>query len=194
VGCTGGEARDVTSNQNQRRNHRFDGSRGRDHRFGRPAFGQWQDHCDWKNVGSWAVIQIDGRGVVANGLRQPRDIASERGRIVAGGRPPSFISFTCPNCKAFYHIVKVEAGPETIFSEVTCRVCGTPFPNREDSFVLKYFLLRNGGRGRRAKRQAYRLTGKASCRATFSAFVRSVCNDGSDTWDHCQRWNGNSQC
>ena len=73
---------------------------------------------------------------------------------MAGGRPPSFISLTCPNCKALYHIVKVEAGPETIFSEVTCRVCGTPFPNREDRFVLKYFLLRNGGRGRRASRQA----------------------------------------
>jgi hypothetical protein len=32
---------------------------------------------------------------------------------MAGGRPPAFISFTCPNCQALYHIVKVEAGPET---------------------------------------------------------------------------------
>ena len=33
------------------------------------------------------------------------------GRSMAGGRPPSFISFTCPNCQALYHVVKVEAGP-----------------------------------------------------------------------------------
>ena len=26
------------------------------------------------------------------------------------GRPPSFKSFTCPNCQALYHIVKVEVG------------------------------------------------------------------------------------
>ena len=31
-----------------------------------------------------------------------------------GGRPPSFISFTCANCQALYHVVKVEAGPETL--------------------------------------------------------------------------------
>ena len=37
------------------------------------------------------------------------------GRIMAGGRPPSFNSFTCPNCQALYHIVKVEAGPGSVF-------------------------------------------------------------------------------
>jgi hypothetical protein len=32
---------------------------------------------------------------------------------MAGGRPPSFRSFTCPNCQALFHVVKVEAEPET---------------------------------------------------------------------------------
>jgi hypothetical protein len=32
-----------------------------------------------------------------------------------GGRPALFKSFTCPNCRALYHIVKAEAGPETTF-------------------------------------------------------------------------------
>ena len=35
------------------------------------------------------------------------------GRIMPGGRPPSFKSFTCPNCQALYHIVKVEVGSAT---------------------------------------------------------------------------------
>ena len=39
---------------------------------------------------------------------------------MAGGRPPSFISFTCANCQALYHVVKVEAGPETTEAEVQC--------------------------------------------------------------------------
>ena len=52
---------------------------------------------------------------------------------MAGGRPPSFISFTCPNCQALYHVVKVEAGPETTEAEVTCRACGAPFPGRDSS-------------------------------------------------------------
>ena len=67
---------------------------------------------------------------------------------MVGGRPPSFISFTCPNCQAYYHIVKVEAGPETGSEDVACRGCGHAFPGREGKFVLKYFMLRNGGRRR----------------------------------------------
>ena len=70
---------------------------------------------------------------------------------MAGGRPPSFISFTCANCQALYHVVKVEAGPETTEAEVTCRACGAPFAGREGTFVLKYFMLRHGARGRRRR-------------------------------------------
>ena len=68
-----------------------------------------------------------------------------------GGRPPSFNSFTCPNCGAYYQVVKVEAGPETTDNrELTCRACGVPLVGREGKFVLKYFLLRKGIRSRRA--------------------------------------------
>jgi ribosomal protein S27E len=71
---------------------------------------------------------------------------------MAGGRPPTFISFKCPNCEALYQLVKVEAGPETTFHDVACPACGVPLPGREGNLILKYFLLRNGGRRRRAKR------------------------------------------
>jgi hypothetical protein len=71
------------------------------------------------------------------------------GRIMAGGRPPSFNPFTCPNCQALYEVVKVEAGPETDSREIVCRACGGPLTGREGSFVLKYFLLRKGIRSRR---------------------------------------------
>ena len=71
------------------------------------------------------------------------------GRIMAGGRPPSFNPFTCPNCQALYEVVKVEAGPETDSREIVCRACGGPLTGREESFVLKYFLLRKGIRSRR---------------------------------------------
>src|SRR6185312_299088 len=67
------------------------------------------------------------------------------GRVMAGGRPPSFYSFTCPTCQALYHIVKVERGPETVDHELACRSCGASLPGREGSFVLKYFMLRKTG-------------------------------------------------
>jgi hypothetical protein len=66
-----------------------------------------------------------------------------------GGRPPAFNPFTCPNCDAFYQVVKVEAGPETDNREIVCRVCGAPLAGREGQFVLKYFLLREAVRRKR---------------------------------------------
>jgi transcription elongation factor Elf1 len=68
---------------------------------------------------------------------------------MAGGRPPLFNSFTCPNCEALYQIVKVEAGPETDSRAIACRACGAPLAGREGNFVLKYFLLRRGIRSQR---------------------------------------------
>jgi hypothetical protein len=50
----------------------------------------------------------------------------------------SFNSFTCPDCQVLYQVVKVEAGPESVFQEVSC---GEPLAGREGNFVLKYFLL-----------------------------------------------------
>jgi hypothetical protein len=64
-----------------------------------------------------------------------------------GGRPPSFNPFTCPNCDAYYQVVKVEAGPETDNREIVCRACA--LAGREGKFVLKYFLLRKGISSRR---------------------------------------------
>jgi hypothetical protein len=61
-------------------------------------------------------------------------------------------SFHCPNCNALYQVVRVEAGPETTYRAITCRSCGAPFPSREGRFVIKYFLLRNGGRTQKWKR------------------------------------------
>jgi ssDNA-binding Zn-finger/Zn-ribbon topoisomerase 1 len=58
----------------------------------------------------------------------------------------------CPNCKALYQLVRVEAGPETIDREITCQVCGSPLVGREGKFVLKYFLLREAVRRRRKGR------------------------------------------
>ena len=76
------------------------------------------------------------------------------GCIMPGGRPPSFKSFTCPNCQALYHIVKVEAGPETNDRELTCCACGGPLAGRDGKFVLKYLLLRKATRTRRERRAA----------------------------------------
>jgi len=50
--------------------------------------------------------------------------------------------FYCPNCDALYQVAKVEAGPETVHREITCRACGGPLAGREGNLVLKYFLLR----------------------------------------------------
>jgi hypothetical protein len=48
----------------------------------------------------------------------------------------------CPSCDAIYHVVKANAGPETVDQRITCRVCDGPFPFREKNLILKYFLLR----------------------------------------------------
>jgi NAD-dependent SIR2 family protein deacetylase len=64
----------------------------------------------------------------------------------------AYNQFTCPNCKALYEAVKVEAGPETTNREPTCHVCGGPLTGREGKFVLKYFLLREAVRRMRQGR------------------------------------------
>jgi hypothetical protein len=80
---------------------------------------------------------------------QTADVA---GANMAGGRSRTFMSFTCPECQAFYQLVKVEAGSETIFHDVACRACGVSLPGREGNLILKYFLLRHGGRRRLRRR------------------------------------------
>jgi hypothetical protein len=58
------------------------------------------------------------------------------------GRPSAFVFFKCPNCKALYQLIKVEAGPESVDRQITCVLCGALFPGREGGFVPKYILLR----------------------------------------------------
>jgi transcription elongation factor Elf1 len=75
-------------------------------------------------------------------------ISSKAARLTAANKP----FFKCPNCEALYHIVKVEAGPQSADREITCRVCGRPLPGREAKFVMKYFLLRKASRIQKWKR------------------------------------------
>jgi hypothetical protein len=53
------------------------------------------------------------------------------------------VYFNCPECNALYHLIRAEAGPETIYREIPCRACDAPLPGRDRDFVLKYFLLLN---------------------------------------------------
>jgi predicted Zn finger-like uncharacterized protein len=68
-------------------------------------------------------------------------IRSKAAHIASASKP----FFKCPNCSALYHIVKLEAGPESDGREITCRACG-PLRAREGKFVIKYFLLRHVSR------------------------------------------------
>jgi hypothetical protein len=56
------------------------------------------------------------------------------------GKQPSAVVLL-RNRGALYQVVKVEAGPETTNSEITCRVCDAHLPAREGKFALKYFML-----------------------------------------------------
>ena len=58
---------------------------------------------------------------------------------MAGGRPPTFISFKCPNCEALYQLVKVEAGPETTFHDVACLSMRRAASGARGNLILKYF-------------------------------------------------------
>ena len=62
--------------------------------------------------------------------------------------------------KRCYHIVKVEAGPESVFKEVPCRVCGAPLAGRDGRFVLKYFLLREATQKKAARIEKPQRTGR----------------------------------
>ena len=36
------------------------------------------------------------------------------------------MQFNCVDCNALYHLIKVEAGPETIDRDLNCQACGAP--------------------------------------------------------------------
>jgi hypothetical protein len=76
-------------------------------------------------------------------------------RLMAGSGPRSFNSFTCPSCQALYHLVKVEAGPETVDHALTCLACGAPLPNRESAprtlcLNMRTLMARSGQSSSRA--------------------------------------------
>jgi hypothetical protein len=55
---------------------------------------------------------------------------------------PLSAPFNCPNCRAKYEIVRVEAPPRPQTDrEITCICCGGPLQGRQGAFVLKYFLV-----------------------------------------------------
>jgi hypothetical protein len=62
------------------------------------------------------------------------------------------VHFECPNCRALYQVIEVEARPDTPIREVTCLSCGGPLPARQRNLVLKYFLLRTAGRPQNGQR------------------------------------------
>jgi hypothetical protein len=63
-------------------------------------------------------------------------------------------SYFCAVCDAMYQVSKTEGEDEATDPEITCLVCGAPFPAREGKFVLKYFMLRKAARLRRGRLSA----------------------------------------
>jgi len=49
--------------------------------------------------------------------------------------------FYCPHCAAKYALVKVEALSPPVDATVRCISCGGPLDGRENTFILKYFLV-----------------------------------------------------
>jgi predicted nucleic acid-binding Zn ribbon protein len=49
--------------------------------------------------------------------------------------------YECPNCRAQYRLVRVDADANAPDREITCRSCGAPLQGREGRYALKYFLV-----------------------------------------------------
>ncbi|HLH94739.1 MAG TPA: hypothetical protein VKW08_06435 [Xanthobacteraceae bacterium] len=60
--------------------------------------------------------------------------------------------FECPQCKAGYKVVRVEAPPASVEQDIVCVRCGAPLQARDGNFVLKYFLMEGPGRRKRTPR------------------------------------------
>jgi predicted Zn finger-like uncharacterized protein len=56
----------------------------------------------------------------------------------------SFGLSTCPSCHAIYHVLKVEAGPETKDEKARCRACGAPLPARQGLIITHHVGLAIG--------------------------------------------------
>jgi hypothetical protein len=70
--------------------------------------------------------------------------------------PKSPVSrFNCPNCDASYMVVRVRAGPSTLYRQLTCRSCDGPLEAQKGRFILKYFLLEESRIGVAAPSRKY---------------------------------------
>jgi hypothetical protein len=59
---------------------------------------------------------------------------------------PKFVH--CPHCRALYHVICGEAGPETDDRKIVCGACNGPLLGREGQYELKYFHLKDSGGSR----------------------------------------------
>lgn len=62
----------------------------------------------------------------------------------------------CAGCDAFYHVIKMTAGPYSGNHHVNCSNCGAVFQSRDGHFVLKYIRLRQTVGPQKRRRRAYR--------------------------------------
>lgn len=99
-------------------------------------------------VGNWIRAGRGGSRPNLSMLARPdKDQGSGNGGLVMAA---GFSFFRCPHCEARYHLVKVEADPESTVGMIICRACGGRLSPREGKFALKYFLLDKRPRPRRA--------------------------------------------
>ncbi len=64
----------------------------------------------------------------------------------AGGHGSGADAFQLPALQRAYHVVRAQAGPETVGRELTCRACRGLLPSRDGKHVLKFLLLRKVAR------------------------------------------------
>jgi hypothetical protein len=71
----------------------------------------------------------------------------------AMSKPPvSF--FNCPRCGADYKVVRIEAERAELLSDkIRCLSCDDELAAREDTFILKYFLIGPSRKGSRRNRK-----------------------------------------
>ena len=76
-----------------------------------------------------------------------RGHAANPGTLRVASRTESVVSksdvssLECPNCKAKYKVVRVEADPKSVDCQIACRNCGAPSHGREGSIAWKYFMV-----------------------------------------------------
>jgi hypothetical protein len=70
------------------------------------------------------------------------------GRLVT-----SATSAYCPHCEALYHVIKLEAAPESVDRQTKCAICDGSLSAGDGKYSLKYFLLRKAARRQKWQRR-----------------------------------------